>query len=281
MPLSDNEQLQEIALVTQDKLSQVDKKFWYALGITIIAFIPAYYLFKFLFVTAMTQSYRGPEIIYTAVVKEPIQVVEKKIFKLPNNTYSGYVKLNNINLEWGVSAQTYTAEFKTYGGTSLTKFSRTTYILPAKEKIIVLPRFSADRPPDEIIFTLGETIFIHKPEIEFNPDLERITLNNNPGGLIVSAGIKNNTAFTLKHIDLPVVVFDNQNQVVAVNFTYINDVLSGETRTFQYSWPQAVAGATRAEISPEINIFDRNVFAIPESVSPIDDTPSNKQPNRR
>lgn len=270
MPLSDNERLQEMALVTQEKLSGVSKKLWYALGITIIAFIPAYYLFKFAFVAVMTQSHRVPEIIYSAAVKEPIQVVEKKIFKLPNNTYSGYVKLNNINLEWGVSAQTYTAEFRTFGGTSLSKFSRATYILPAKEKIIVLPRFSADRTPDEIVFTLGETNFIHKPEIDFNPDLERITLSNNPSGLVVSAGIKNDTAYTLKHIDLPVLVFDNQNQVMAVNFTYINDVLSGETRTFQYSWPEAVAGVTRAEISPEINIFDRTVFTIPDPVSPID-----------
>jgi hypothetical protein len=232
-----------------------------------VAAIPAYYLFKIGFVAIFMQSYDSPKIIYTDAVKEPLQVLDKKIFTLPNGTYSGYVKINNINLEWGVASQPYTAVFRTYGGTVLTKVTGSTFILPSKEKVIIFSRFSAAQNPDELIFTLGETHFTHKPEIDFNPDLERITLTHNPSTLTVYAGIKNNTAFTLKEIDLPVVVFNNRNEVVGVNFTFINDVLSGETRTFQYTWPLDLPDAQRAEINPEINIFDRNIFEVPSGSS--------------
>jgi hypothetical protein len=269
MALTDNERIQEIVLLIGDKVAQVGKKTWITLGLTLVLFVPAYYVFKFGFVALMMQSYKSPAIVYTEVVHAPIQVLEKKIFALPNNTYSGYVKLRNTEIEWGVNAQTYTVEFKTFGGTSLAKATRSTYLLPAKDKIIVLPRFSPGSKPDEIVFTLGETHYTHKPQIDFTLDLERKSLMNPSSGLVISAGVKNNTAFTLKRVDLPVLVYDNQNQVIAVNFTYINDVLSGETRTFQYLWPASVPGAVNAEILPEINVFDSNNFEVPAPVTPF------------
>ena len=81
--------------------------------------------------------------------------------------------------------------------------------------------------------------------------------------------MKNFSAFTIRQINLPVVVYDNKNNIVAVNFTYLNDVKSGETRTFQYTWPAAIAGAVRAEVMPEVNIFDRNVLGTEPGVNPV------------
>ncbi len=270
MALSDNDRLQEMALVASENVARVGKNWWYALAIAIVAVVPAYYLFKFGFVSLLMKSYSQPAIIYTEAKKEPLQVMESKIIPLSNGTYSSYIRIRNINLEWGAKTQHYTAEYKTLGGTVVKKIEGTIFVLPAKEKIIVFRSFSSDEKPDKIEVTLDETHFIHKPEIDFNPELERTTLLNPPGGMSVYAGIKNNTAFTLKEIILPVLVYNNQNQIVAVNYTTINDVRSGETRTFQYSWPSGVTGAVRAEIYPEINIFDSDVFQVPQGVSPID-----------
>lgn len=270
MQMQQNDRLEELFLLIGDRFALVNKIWWYILGIVLVAAIPAYFIFKAMFVKTMILSYHQPQMVYLAVEKQPLQILDKKVFSLGNNSYTGYVKIKNINLEWGVGNQGYTAEFKTFGGTSLRTVTGQTYVLPASEKLLVFSRFTSQQKPDVIEVSLSDPHFIHKPDIEFNFELERINTQNNPNGLIVSAGIKNLTALTIKQINLPVIVYNNKNEIVAVNFTNINDVLSGETRTFRYTWPEGVFGAVRAEIGPEINVFDRNIFSNQIGVQPFE-----------
>jgi hypothetical protein len=269
MALSDNDRIQEFFLVIGDMIAPVGQIWWYTLLTVVILSVPAYIIMKQVVITVAVNSYHPPQIIYTTPVKEPLQILEKKIFAFPNNTYTGYIRVKNINLEWGVAQQEYTAEFKTFSGDVVTKINGSTFILPASEKFIVFTRFTSQEKPDEINFSLADSHFIHKPEVDFNYDLERVNIQNAADGLTVSAGIKNLTAFTIRTLNLPVIVYDNRNQIVAVNFTYLNDILSGETRTFQYKWPYQIPKALRAEVSPEVNIFDPNVFATESGVSPF------------
>ena len=236
MNLEENPRVQEWFLMIGDRATQVSRAWWYALGIAIVAVIPAYFIFKL-----------GP------------------------NSYSGFARIKNINLEWGVASQAYTAEFKTLGGTLVTKVMGDSFILPASEKFLIFARFSSDSEPQTMDVALGETKFIRRPDVSVSYELERINFSNSQGGAVVSAGIKNLSAFTVRQINLPVVLYNNQNAVVGVNSTYISEVTSGETRTFQYTWPLSLPGAVRAEITPEINVFDRNLFSTDTGVSPFDD----------
>jgi hypothetical protein len=269
----DNERLQEIFLMIGDKLAPVRKFWWYALAIGLLAAIPSYYLLKYVFVGVTMASYRAPKIIYAPVVQEPLQLIDQQIFSFPapvGDTYSGYIKIKNINLEWGVADQSYTAEFKTYGGTLVTKITGKTFILPASEKMIIFSRFSSKQKPDVLEVTLDKSHFIFKPDVSFTYQLDRVNFQNNPDGLVISAGIKNLSPFTVSEINLPVAVYNNRNEIVGVNFTYINAVASGETRTFQYAWPMRIPDAARAEILPEVNIFNRSLFSTSPGASPFE-----------
>lgn len=271
MGFNDNERIQEIFLVAGDWVASVGRGWWYALLFTILAIVPGYYAARAGFVALANSKYQPPKIIYNSPVKQPLEILDKGIFDLGNNSYSGYVRIKNLEHDWGVPKQEYVAEFKTLGGTLVTRVNGSIFILPSSEKLIIFSRFTAEQKPTEISFSLAESHFIHKPEVFFDFALERISIKNQPEGLIVSAGIKNLTAFTVSQINLPAVVYDAKNNVVAVNYTYINDVKSGETRTFQYAWPVAASSGTlRAEISPEINIFDRKVFENEAGVSPFE-----------
>ena len=264
-----NDRLQEIFLVIGDKLAPVNKKWWYGFAIALLALIPFYYLAKFGFVQLAMRHYSGPQIIYSTAAKEPLQILEKKIFALSNNSYAGYVKIKNINLEWGVPDQAYAAEFKTLGGTVLATVSGSNFILPASEKLIVFSRFTSDKKPDELTVALADTHFVRKPDLEVNFELQRIGILNNPDGLVIIAGIKNLTAYTIKQIDLPVVVYNTKNEIIGVNSTSINNIQSFETRTFQYLWPIQIPSVTRAEINPEVNVFDRSIFMTDQGISPF------------
>lgn len=267
--MNKNDRLQEMGLVAGDVITSVSSRWWYALGIGIISILPAYFLFKFLFVQSLTAAHNPPEIIYTAAIKQPLEVVEQKVFSLGGNSYSGYAKIRNLNLEWGVANQGYSAEFKTLGGTLVTKVSGSTFILPSSEKLIVFARFTAEEKPDSISLVLDESRFIRKPDLALTIELERVNLSMVGGETTVSAGIRNFSAFTINQINLPVALYDNQNRVVGVNTTYVSVVKSGETRTFRYTWPGSVPGAVRAEITPELNVFDRNLLSTDEGISPF------------
>lgn len=267
--LNKNDRLQEMGLVAGDVIISVTSRWWYALGIGIVLIIPVYYLFKFIFVQSLTATHNPPEIVYTAAIKQPLEVLDQKVFSLGGNSYSGYAKVKNLNLEWGVASQGYTAEFKTLGGTLVTRVTGSTFVLPSSEKLIVFARFTSDEKPDSIIVTLDESRFMRKPELALSVELERTNLSMSGGETSVSAGIRNLSAFTINQINLPVALYDNQNRIVGVNTTYVSVVKSGETRTFRYTWPGFVPGAVRAEITPELNVFDRALLSTDEGISPF------------
>ena len=272
MALTQDERVQEWFLLLGDKLAPVKKIWWYVLLATVILAVPVYYLTKLIFVKTLSASYTGPAIIYTAPVKEPLQILDKKIFTYAGNNYGGFVKIKNINLEWGVASQEYKVDFRTFGGTSVGSVDRTTFILPASEKLIVIPRFLSDKKPDEITVTLGETHFIHTSGITINSDLQRTSFQNPATGATVNSAFINLSAFAIGRVDLTVAIFNAQNEIVGVNYTNINDVKAAETRTFQLTWPEPIASAVRTEVYPEINIFDRNILSAPTGVSPFDQT---------
>lgn len=272
MAFSDNERVQEFFFLVGDKFATVGRAWWYALACTLIGVFPAYFLMKQAFVTVALNNYRPPQIIYTSPVRQPLQILETRIFRLNDNAYSAYMKIKNLNLEWGVLNQEYTAEFKSLTGVTVAKIGGSAFILPASEKLIVFSRFTSEQKPENMAVILAPTNFIHKPEVSFNFDLERVNIQNQAEEMTVYAGIKNLTAFTIKQLNLPVAVYDGHNQIVAVNFTSINDLKSGETRTFQYFWPVSVTNALRAEVVPELNIFDPNVFDTEDGISPFENS---------
>lgn len=267
MPLfENNEQLQEIIIVAEDKIRSVGVAWWYALGIVLIGSIPLFFLVRQSFVELIVKSHSFPAYIYQETAKQPLSVIDKQIFKLSNNDYIGYIRIKNINVEWGVQNQAYSAVFKTTGGTIVNNVNAQTYIMPGSEKIIVTPRFTADKQPTEISVSLGDSQFIHKPSIpDPNLEVQRTELNVLDGQLVVGAVVKNNTPFTINRINLPVLLYDQSGKLVGAASTSIDSVTYQETRSFQIVWP-IPTGVARAEVLPEVNLFS-NPYQLPEGQS--------------
>ncbi|HEX5430268.1 MAG TPA: FxLYD domain-containing protein [Patescibacteria group bacterium] len=263
------EKLQEFTIVLTDRIRAVSKLWWYAAIAVVILCIPLYYVLRNVFTTADIASHTFPAYIYQDEAKLPLQVVDTKVFKLADGSYGGYMRIRNSqNLDWGAAEQPYTAVFYTTGGTEVTRITSKTFVLPASEKILVFPRFSTDREPAILKVTLGDTQFIRKPDNKPEPTLsvERVSLEVSDGKLVVSGSIKNNTPFTIKEVGLPVLLYDSAGSVVGANYTNINDVAYGESRSFQLAWPNNPQ-AVRAEVLPEVDIFDPGVYELPPGQS--------------
>lgn len=256
-----NERMQELLLVVDDNMSTLNHRFRIALVACLIAVIPLFFILKFSFYFLSIKDYQGPTVTKPGGEVAALSVVDKKIFALDDQTYSGYVKIKNINLDRGVAELAYTAEFKTFGGTTLASVSGKTFILPASEKILVFSRFNSDKKPDVIEFSLApQPHFIYKPQLpNINVEIQRTQFE---GGseFAVNAAVRNASAFTLKQIYLPILLYDKDHNIVGVNSTIVNQVKSSEVRGFRFVWPKKIAGAIRAEINPEVNIFDKGLL---------------------
>ncbi|MGE5392585.1 MAG: hypothetical protein ACM3NH_02480 [Candidatus Saccharibacteria bacterium] len=271
MSLLDTDRQEELFLVVGDQLRAMNRKLLSAFLIILAMAIPGYFVAKYIFTQTLAAGYQPPRVLSQQVNRTPIQILEKKLLKINATTYSGYAKLGNVNLDWGVPEQGYRARVLSRAGSVLSDFSAKTFVLPSSQKVVVLPRFSTDAEPYELEFTLDTSRFIAKPEFpELKLDTQRTQLKVENGSLIVTAVVINSSPFKIARIDLPVVLFDSRNQAVAANFTNVNEVLSGETRSFQYFWPNKIDGAVRAEIRPEVNMFMGNIIQTEGSRSQFD-----------
>ena len=272
MDLQQNERLDEWFLIVGDWIRETPKIWFYAAAAVVILAIPTYMFVNLIFEQMLINSQAILKVNYQEVAKQPLEVIDKKIFSLGNDTYSGYIRLKNSNTEWGSPDQRYFVNFKSATGASVMSTPGATFVLPSSEKVVVFPRFSSDSPPTQIDFTLNESAFIRAPSLPtLNLVIERRSLDTQVNETRVNAVIVNDTPFKISRVDLPVLLFDSNNQVIGANYTNINDLSSSESRSFQYIWYNRINNVARIEIIPELNIFNRDIFVAAPGQNPFDD----------
>lgn len=273
MSLLDNERIEEWLIILNDNFSTLKKTWVYVLAAVLVLAFPIFLGLKAIFFQLGLNSYTPPIINRPDTNIEPLAVLDKKVFTLNENEYAGFARIKNINLDWGVPELTYTAVLKSLGGTEVTRISGQTFVLPASEKLIVFSKFKSDMKPETIDFSIPEPKFLLKPEIAaVTLEVGRVEINS-AQELTVSAVVKNTTPYVIKQISLPVILLDRNNEVIGVNFYSLNDLASLESRSFQYFWPKSIPNVVRAEITPELNIFDRDIFANEAGRNPFDARP--------
>jgi SLAP domain-containing protein len=256
-----NERTQEWFLMLGDKFATLNRRWVYVLGVCLVLVIPLFYLSRYVFFLSFHSSYIGPQLLNVTSGKESLEIIDKSIFELPQNNYYAVIKLRNPNLEWGVASQAYVVRFKDQADKIVATYSGNTYILPTSTKVLILPRFVSGEKPVTTEIVLADSKFVRPQSTNAQLEVTRKSIVNQNGQMIVSASVRNSTPYTVKQIDLPVTVFDAQNNLIAASTTNVNSVISGETRSFQFVWTKEFNTAVRAEINPEVNLFDRGLFS--------------------
>jgi hypothetical protein len=272
MALDQNERVEEWFLIVGDWVRDTPKIWFYALiGILVVA-IPLYMFVDLMFERILVNSIVPIRVNYQEVSKLPLEIIDRKIFALENGTYSGYIRVKNPNSDWGVPSQAYNVDFKNASGDSVMNTNGSTFILPASEKNIVFPRFSASSAPTRLDFTLSDTTYTRPPNLPtLSLEIQRRSFDSMVNQSTVNAVIVNRTPFKIARVDLPVLLFDAGGQVIGANYTNINDLASAESRSFQYVWYNRINNVARVEIIPELNIFNRDIFVTGPGQNPFDD----------
>lgn len=276
MNFEQNERLEEWLLVIGDWFRTTNPRWFVALALVIVMAVPGYFFTAYAFSNILKATVSPIKINYTEPTTQPLQITERKIFDFGDGTYSGYARIKNVNSEWGVPELSYQALFKSSSGSTVMSLGGTAFILPSTDKVIVFPRFNASAKPSSLDVTFITPDFIRPPSLpNMNLEIQRKNIDAGTNQTLVNAVIVNHTPFKISRVDLPVLLFDKNNQIVGVNYTNINDLESNESRSFQYTWSAKINNVARIEIVPELNIYNRSLFELGPGQNPFE-TPTDE-----
>lgn len=149
------------------------------------------------------------------------------------------------------------------------------FILPGEEKYVLDLGIQAKGKPTRAILTLSNVHFqrINQREIPDYGSYKAARLAFDTSGISYTPALQvagravsratftvvNNSAFS--YFEVPFQVFLYRGSVLAgVNQAILSNLSSGETRQVDVTWFDPLAGITKVEVKPDLNILDPSVY---------------------
>lgn len=176
-------------------------------------------------------------------------------------TYDVFVRLVNSDPEWGVSMLEYEIGLKGAGGNIVGSRKGSTYILPNSRKALAEINIPANAVPTSIDLKLEPQKVQRLRDfgtIELGLRGIRYFQQNNRGR--AEGTLINNSPFAFNQIDVVVVLFNRDQEIVGLNKTVIGSVLSSQQRDFTVSWPEYLGSDTQVVVEPTVNVFESSNF---------------------
>ncbi len=176
-------------------------------------------------------------------------------------TYDVFTRMINSDQEWGVSHLSYTVELLNASGKVVGSRKGSTYILPKSRKALAEINVPASGVPKSLRFN-----FVPE-KVQKLRDFGAIELlvtdvaytqfgtKGRATGTFV-----NKSPFAFESIDVVVVLFNKNQEIVGVNKTVIGSVLSSQQRDFSVTWPEYAGEGIQAVVEPSIDVFTSSNF---------------------
>jgi hypothetical protein len=176
-------------------------------------------------------------------------------------SYDIFARMVNVDTEWGVSELDYTIELLSASGDVVGTRVGQTYILPQTRKALAEINIPASVKPVSLRIDFNP-VKVQKLQdfgtIDFAVTGTRYFEFNNGGR--VSGTFINNSPFGFDTIDVVVVLFDRNQNVVGVNRTVIGQVLSSQQRDFTLTWPEYQGEGIQVVVEPSVDVFSSSNF---------------------
>lgn len=207
----------------------------------------------------------GPCIPCEVKSLKPVKVIWVKALAIKDKqgVYDVAAQIRNPNQNYGLSKLSY--EFKLYDESDSLIFSKknSTFILPNETKYIIEPRLEVNQSISKISLVLepGEPGDWQKlKDFEKNQlfikNKNYQLLESGPGFSQVSGIVKNASAFDFDKVQINVILFNQQHEVVGVNKTEMRTLLSGEERYFLTTWFSKIEDEVFfVDVEAETNVF--------------------------
>ena len=260
---------EDLELATQEKvvdimeaLQAVSKPLWVGLVAVFVLIIPLNLFIKFAVSSVLVGAYSPPAIIYIAPDPEDIKIIDKNIFSPEEGRYFAYARIANPNVDLAVRNLEFEFILTNRAGEIVRKFESSSYILPDQDKLIFMPVMSiSDEPVILEVNLLPErwSKFSEVQRLDFQ--FENVSFGQEGSQFFAATIIRNNNPYTIPEIEISVLVYDIDQNVIGVNFTTVNNVKSLEGRFFRVVWPTGIDGAvSNIEFKPAVNLLNSDAL---------------------
>ncbi|MBU3924433.1 hypothetical protein KKB43_00950 [Patescibacteria group bacterium] len=201
---------------------------------------------------------------------KPIEVAWARVINSDAGVYDLAAKIINSNLYWGVAEFKYDFVARDSNGNVVIEKSGSSYLLPDTYDYIIIPSIKTDKipvnPAELNIIKEGQkwasvSSVYNNLSLSLSFREKRYVAKNENGLPSVSAILTNATTYDFDKIDIKVVLFDENNEPVAVNVSDRRTMRSGEEQLFRLFWNTALQQEVfNTDFKATTNIFDSQNF---------------------
>ena len=191
----------------------------------------------------------------------PLPAPEVRIIKYGPLQADTLIKLDNPNATYGTPAVPYTLTVSDDSGKVLLTRSGSTFANPLETHYIVIPLIGLTAEPAKADLQMDSSKVQWATldtqtmsDIEFSVRQDQLVRTD--GKLRFQADVINGSQFDFDQVQVSVLLYDGQGQIVGSGSTVISTISSGQLRGIVVDWPFDVPTAMRARAFVTTNIFD-------------------------
>ena len=196
---------------------------------------------------------------FVKIAPKKLAIYETQIFKLDNGKYDFMAIVKNLN-------KNHIGRFKySFLGDDYETEEETEFILPGETKYLLVLRIKGmswirldkhDYPDWDNFYK--EHMAITASDIKFTPAkstilTEKINLNE------LSFSMENNTAYNYRSVGA-IILLKLADRIIAVNKYTVSDLMSGEKRSVDITWPGRLGRVDDILVIPELDIVRDDIY---------------------
>ena len=181
-----------------------------------------------------------------------------RLFKTSEGVYDVATLVDNPNFGFGLRSLTYTVTLYDKDNFVVVSKEGITFANP-KETFLIFENglASGQRTPVKAILEFtGDPAWTRVPDSITMPKLTVQNMTIDEGKLPhLTAELKNESDLDISDIDVTAVIYDDEDNAIAVSSTFVNYIRRGETQDIGFTWAEPFVGkAAVKQIRPRLNI---------------------------
>ncbi|TSC91231.1 MAG: hypothetical protein G01um10142_46 [Parcubacteria group bacterium Gr01-1014_2] len=205
----------------------------------------------------------GPTLTPSVFI-QPLEIISQNIFKVADLDYDFLVKIKNPNTDFGASNVSYEADIFDQAGSLIVSIRDSISLLPGQTRYEIISPIETNQEIADIIFKvtnvdwqklkeyIPQTLFLVKNQEYFK---------SGQGFPRLKVTLFNDSNFDFDRVDVYIVLFGENDKILAVNKTDIRTFLSRTDRFFEVRWLKFFEGEVkRVEINAYTDVFKNENF---------------------
>ncbi len=189
----------------------------------------------------------------------PLEVLSVKLLKVATGDYDILAEIRNPNPDYGSPKVDYDLVLSGQSKEELSRQNFSFYVLPGQTKHIILNFTNNDLNITQAQIAV-KNVEWNKLNL-FDPQLVSFPVKDKKfNNTEFSAVVLNDSDFDFDTIDIVVILYDQNDNILGVNRSNINTLFSRTERYFKVLWPTPIGGVFKVDVEPSTNLLNNSNF---------------------